>query len=114
MKFLLDENVSETLSQSLRDAGFSVIHVSEVGLESALDEEIISFARKNKLIIITHDKDFGNLIRFPLQIHYGVILLRFRNQRPSNVFPYLFEFLKQARNLKSRLVILREDGFRII
>lgn len=114
MKFLFDENVSETLSQSLRGVGFSAVHVSEVGLESADDEKIISFARKKRLVIITHDKDFGNLIRFPLQNHYGVILLRFRNQKPQNVFPHLLEFLKKSKNLKSRLVILREDGFRII
>lgn len=114
MRFLLDENVSETISQKLYGAGFSVIHVSEVGLESVDDEKIISFARKKRFVIVTHDKDFGNLIRFPLQNHYGVILLRFRNQKPNNVFPYLFKFLKESKDLKSRLVILREDGFRII
>jgi|SRR3989344_281467 len=114
MKFLLDENVSKTLSRGLNDSGFSAVSVFEVNLVSASDEEIIAFALKKRFIIITHDKDFGNLIRFPVQNHYGVILLRFRNQKPQNVLPHLLEFLKKHRSLKSRLVILREDGFRIV
>ena len=114
MKFLLDENVSRTLSRGLNGSGFSAVSVFEVNLASASDEEIIAFAGKRKFIIITHDKDFGNLIRFPVQHHYGVILLRFHNQRPQNVLTHLLDFLKKHKSLKSRLVILREDGFRIV
>lgn len=113
-RFLLDENISQTVSQILRDSGFSVLHIEEVGLSNSADEDILAFAKKRRLTVITHDKDFGNLIRFPVQNHYGVILLRFRDQRPQNVLLHLLPFLKDHKNLKSRLVILREDGFRIV
>lgn len=113
-RFLLDENISQTVSQILRDSGFSVLHVEEIRLSNSADEDILSFAKKRKMTVITHDKDFGNLIRFPVQDHYGVILLRLRDQRPENVLLHLLPFLKNHKNLKARLVILREDEFRIV
>lgn len=118
MKFLLDENISQTLTRSLRRSGFKIIHVLDVNLGGASDEEILNFALKKKLTIITHDKDFGNLIRFRSINHYGVMILRFKNQKSDNVFFYLSDFLgsykKVLKTLKSRLVILREKEYRIV
>lgn len=114
MQLLLDENVSQTIGHGLRRAGFRIFVVMDVGLSGASDSTIITFAKKRRLTIITHDKDLGNLIRFPIQAHAGVIVLRFRNQKPQNVLPHLMRFLSKQRNLKSKLVILHEDGFRIV
>lgn len=114
MKFLLDENISQTVTRTLHEAGFSVTHVIDVELDQSSDEKILAFAKRKKLTIITHDKDFGNLIRLYKQSHHGVILLRFRNQKPNSVSLYLLRFLKTQKSLRSKLVVLREDGARII
>jgi len=114
MKFLLDENVSQTAARTLLEAGFSVTHVIDVGLTQSSDEKILAFAKRKKYVVITHDKDFGNLIRLYSQKHCGVILLRFRNQKPNNVSAHLLRFLKMQKNLLSKLAVLREDGVRII
>ena len=117
MRFLLDENISQTVTRNLRRSGFKAVHVLDAGLGGADDEHIFEFAHKKKLTIITHDKDFGNIIRFPVIRHYGVIILRLRNQKPAAVFLVLVNFLKNLNNhgqLKSRLVILSEEGGRII
>jgi len=114
MQFLLDENISQSFLKRLRICGFTTIHILDVGLGGMDDETILAFANQKKLIIITHDKDFGHLVRFPVAKHYGVILLRFRNQHSDNVFPYLLDFIQNHSNLKSRLVIMNEFGFRIV
>lgn len=114
MQFLLDENISQSVTRSLCEAGFSVIHILDVGLNQSPDEKILVYARKHNLIVITHDKDFGNLIRLYTQRHSGVILLRFRNQKPENVVMHLLHFLNIYKNIKSKLIVLREDGARII
>jgi len=114
MKFLLDENIAQSFLTKLRLHGFTVIHILDVGLGGTDDENILAFANQKKLIIITHDKDFGNLVRFPAAKHHGVILLRFRNQNSDNVFPYLLDFIQNHSNLKSRLVIMNEFGFRMV
>ena len=116
MKFLFDENISKTVTQRLRGAGFDVTHVLDIGLQSKPDEDIMAYASKEQCVILTHDKDFGNLLRFSLQKHSGVIMLRFHNQTPQNVATHVLNFLwkNETLQLQSRLVILREGGWRII
>lgn len=114
MKFLLDENVAQSVGRGLRGVGFTSFHILDIGLVGATDDEVFAFARKKKLTIITHDKDFSNLIHFPLQKHYGVIVLRLSNQKPLNVSFHLRKFLAAHKNIKSKLVILSEGGVRII
>lgn len=114
MKFLLDENISETVTRRLQDAGFSVLHILDVGLTGMDDDTILVYARRRKLIIITHDKDFGNIIRYPIRRHCGVILVRLKNQAPQNTAPCLIKFLRKHEDIQNCLVILREEAARII
>ena len=43
-------------------AGFETIHWSAVGRPSALDSEILEYARTNGWTVFTHDLDFGALL----------------------------------------------------
>lgn len=116
LKFLADENVAFRVVESLRKEGFNVLSIYEEGFSGVLDEKILKLAQKEKRIIITHDKDFGNLIHQPFQRHGGVILLRLRNQSPQNVILCLIPFLKNKKpnKIKNRLVIFQEGKIRII
>ena len=111
-KFFADENIAPRVIRALRAEGLQVIGVYEADLVSAPDEEILKAAQKESAIILTHDKDFGNLIRQPDQLHGGVILLRFRNQSPNNVIKHLIPFLQaiKEKNLQNKLIVMRE-GF---
>jgi len=116
MELLADENVAPRVVEAVRKAGFVVYTIDEKGLKGAPDEKIISLARKDKLTILTHDKDFGNLLHYPLRSHAGVILLRFKNQSPDNVTRYFIPFLKTIgiEKIKGRLIIFREDRVKIV
>ncbi len=114
MKFLLDENVSQTAGRGLRDAGYDVLHVLDTPYRSAGDEEILKFAKRERRVIVTHDKDFGNLLRFPVETHAGVILIRPRNQTPPNTLRHLLKFLSVRGSLFGNLVIIRESEYRIV
>lgn len=116
MKFLLDANVAKSVTHQLRALGFDVEHVVELGRGTAHDEEVLALAMKDGRVIITHDRDFGNLIRFPLSQHCGVIFLRLKNQQPSNVWLHMRAYLAVHADidLTSRLVIIREGRVRII
>ena len=46
----------------------------DIGLSSVKDREIIEYALKNGLIIVTRDTDFGEVLRYPK--HPGAIILR--------------------------------------
>ena len=116
LKFLADENVAPRVVEALRKESFNVTSVFERKLTGSSDEKILRLARKEKRIILTHDKDFGNLIRQPYQLHGGVILLRLKNQSPQNVIRYLIPFLKKTRKekIQNRLMIFQESRVRII
>ena len=79
LKFLADENVAPRVVEALKKEGFDVTSIFERKLTKSSDEIILKLARKEKRVILTHDKDFGNLIRQPYLTHGGVILLRLKN-----------------------------------
>jgi len=67
------------------------------------------------VVIITFDKDFGEIIFKKLIKPYGVILLRI----PPKSVDYIFNFLKwllieSKIEFERKLVVVREDKIRII
>lgn len=95
MRFLTDENVSGSVVWALRRAGHNVLDVKEKGWYSISDNKIVERARKEKRVVVTHDKDFMSQNKVP------TVLLRFINQKPSNVISFLLEFVQSP--LSSRL-----------
>lgn len=62
MKLLLfDENLSPRLITRLADIYPGSAHVSEVGLDHALDSEVWRYARENHFMIVTKDADFSEM-----------------------------------------------------
>lgn len=109
MKFLTDENIAKTVLQALRAAQYDVLDVKEQKLFGAPDKQLLNLAVKENRVIITHDKDFASILLKQTK-HYGIILLRFKNQRPQRVADNLIAFLnsKQAPKTKNNLVIITE------
>lgn len=83
MKFLLDENLPRSTAFVLRELGHDVYDVREI-LRGKRDEEIFNYAVSNDMTIITADRDFGNILRFP-KIHKGIIIVRLPNELSTQV-----------------------------
>ncbi|MDP1713585.1 MAG: DUF5615 family PIN-like protein [Anaerolineales bacterium] len=65
-KFLLDEHIWAYLANILREQGFDVTHVCEVGLVATPDSEILQYAVDNNQAVVTFNiRDF-----VPLGIQY--------------------------------------------
>ena len=75
MRLLLDANISIRLITPLRALGHDVISMLENN-PNASDQEVLAKAYKERRLLITYDKDFGELVIKQEQKHYGVILLR--------------------------------------
>lgn len=76
MKLLLDANLSPEVGRRLREAGHDAIHVSDIGLLSAADPEILRAAAKEERILLTADSDFGALLALGSLASPSVVLLR--------------------------------------
>lgn len=75
MNFLADESVDKAIVECLRENGQLVMYIAE--MEPGLsDEEVIQAANKENAILITADKDFGELVYRLKRISHGVILIR--------------------------------------
>jgi len=62
MRFLAGANVSRLVILRLRAAGHDVISVSETFPPRTPDEQVLSAAQASDSILITEDRDFGELV----------------------------------------------------
>jgi predicted nuclease of predicted toxin-antitoxin system len=75
VNFLADESVDFPIVKSLRDNNFIVDYISEIK-PGISDEKVLKLARQKSRILITADKDFGDLIYRSNKISEGIILYR--------------------------------------
>ncbi len=75
MKLVADETFDRSVIQKLREAGHEVISVAEMEPGTS-DEVVLSAANSHEVMLVTEDKDFGELVFRRSLVHQGVILLR--------------------------------------
>ena len=76
MQFLVDENLACSCASAMRALGYEAVHVSEVGLTSTDDTEIVSYAVEHDYIIITFDLDFSRIVALSRQSFPSIITFR--------------------------------------
>lgn len=75
MRFLLDQDVYAVTGRFLTGLGHDVVHAGSIGLAGAGDEELLRIGQQQNRLLVTRDRDFGNL-DFVRQIGSGVLYLR--------------------------------------
>jgi predicted nuclease of predicted toxin-antitoxin system len=76
MRIIANENVMATVVGELRNRGHDVFWVKESMPKSA-DDAILARAQSEQRLVLTHDKDFGELaFRYGLPAECGVFLIR--------------------------------------
>jgi predicted nuclease of predicted toxin-antitoxin system len=76
LRILADENVALDIVLALRGAGHDIVWAAEIDPRQA-DEHWLALAEAERRLLLTHDKDFGDLVfrdRWPATS--GVFLLR--------------------------------------
>jgi predicted nuclease of predicted toxin-antitoxin system len=76
MKLLLDQGLPRTAANLLRQHGINTLHVGEIGLAAAADEEILAYGRAEERTIATLDADFHALLALSGAQSPSVIRLR--------------------------------------
>ncbi|MGD8945839.1 MAG: DUF5615 family PIN-like protein [Desulfobacterales bacterium] len=82
MNFLADESVDRQIVDALREDGHAVLYVTEMD-PGISDDEVLDKAEKGSAILITADKDFGELVFRQQRITTGVVLVRLAGLLPS-------------------------------
>ncbi len=113
MRFLADESCDFSIVRALRAAGHDVVAVREVAL-GADDDVVLELAVREGRVLLTEDKDFGQLYYAQAQSLGGVILIRFpadaRTTLPGAVVGVVSQ---QAERLVGSFVVVQPGRVRI-
>lgn len=113
MRFLVDECCAPEIAAALRRQGHDVAYVAE-DFPSLKDRDVLAWAAREKRIIVTEDKDFGELtVRRELP-SAGVVLIRIEGDDKALRIAKLLEAVAAfGENLYSSLTIVRAGAARI-
>ena len=75
MRVLADENIPRSIVLWLRDQGHDVLYAAEVRVQTP-DADLLTEAEALGYVILTEDKDFGELVFRDRRNSHGVVLLR--------------------------------------
>ncbi len=112
--FLADENIHPEVVGWLRERGLDIADVKERGLSGSSDEGLIEVGRRERRILITHDRDFGALTIANQQPFFGVIYLRPGHIDPTRTIITLAALFEQDLALAPPfLVVASRQGDKI-
>ena len=112
MRFLVDECTGPNAAAWLRGQGYEVFSAYEQSRE-AEDDFLIGKAFAEGWILITNDKDFGEMVYRERRPHRGVIFLRLNDERAANKILVLERLLAQyAAHLVDHFVVVTDERVR--
>ena len=115
MKFLVDNSLSPVLSAGLRSRGHDAIHVRELGLQEASDEQILERAESEDRAILSADVDFSQILALREKVRPSLLLFRGNPYRPSKQLDLLLNNLQTLTEAieEGSVIVLTEARIRI-
>ncbi|MEK6949047.1 MAG: DUF5615 family PIN-like protein [Nanoarchaeota archaeon] len=109
MRFLIDESLGSRFAKVLSANGYNILFAGDI-MRGAPDENVLSFAEKENLVVITDDKDFGELVFRLKHPTKGVILLRASTTNPEKLFEMAKDSLYKS---KDKFTVVSEGQVRV-
>lgn len=112
LKFLVDVGVGKKVEAWLLKNGYDMKAVRDLN-PGMQDEEIIMIAVSEGRMIITMDKDFGELVYHSGLPHAGVLLLRLEDARADEKIRVMEGILKYSDKLANNFCVFQKGRLRI-
>lgn len=110
MKFLVDQNVGQSVVRYLVERSHDVIVATAAELSGREDVFLLDYAFQENRIVITNDKDFGFLIHRQKLPSRGIILFRFTQELPSRKIYVLETILSMEPDQILNHFIIASEG----
>jgi len=113
VKIVADENVDQQIVDRLRSDSHDVFFIAE--LDPGIDDDaVLGKSRESTAVLLTADKDFGELVFRQHALHSGVMLIRLAGLEPeakAQLVAAAFE--KHADELSLGFAVLSKRTFRL-
>ncbi|MCI0496271.1 DUF5615 family PIN-like protein [candidate division KSB1 bacterium] len=109
LKFLVDVGVSKKVENWLQSEGYNIKSVRAIDPRLP-DEEILKMAANENRIVITMDKDFGELVYNSGLAHAGVLLLRLDEARSDEKVSVIKWILSEYSDMILNKFCVFKDG----
>jgi predicted nuclease of predicted toxin-antitoxin system len=113
MRLLADESCDFTVVVGVRVAGHDVVSIAE-RMHGVEDEKVIELAASERRLLLTEDKDFGQLVFAATKNNSGIILIRYPASARSTLTDAVVKLLaERADALYSRFVVMEPGRIRV-
>ena len=113
MRFLADESCDFAVVRALRAAGHDIAAVADISPQ-ADDETVMDLAVRDERLLITEDKDFGQLVYANARASGGVVFLRFPAKARAAMAKAVVELVRRrGDHLLGRFVVVQPGRIRI-
>ncbi len=113
MNYLADESVDRQIVDALREAGYKVTYVAEIS-SGISDTEVLQQANQSEAILITSDKDFGELVFRRKLNNFGVVLLRLSGLSQSQKVAVAIDtFTDYSAEFSASFSVITQKGVRV-
>jgi predicted nuclease of predicted toxin-antitoxin system len=107
----LDQGLPRGAVAELRALGLDAAHVSDLGMASATDSEIIALARADGLTVVTLDADFHALLALSDAVAPSVVRVRIEGLRSGPLSALIFRVVTACRDeLLAGAMVTVDDG----
>lgn len=113
LKFLIDLGVGKKTENWLKSNGFDIRSVRDIDIR-AKDSEILRIAVMENRMVITMDKDFGELVYNMEMNHTGVLILRLEDSTGDEKVYIIKKILVEyGDKIRNRFCVFQEGRLRI-
>ena len=109
MRFLIDECCDAAMIRALRLLGHDVVAMTEIA-PRAPDTDVATRALLEGRILITEDKDFGQLVYASGQTTRGVILIRFPSPMRAVMLRTTLHVISEKSDLLDGAFVIIKPG----
>ena len=113
MLLLADENFPGDAVRALREQGHDVVWACEE-ISGSSDEQLLALSLAENRVLMTFDKDFGELVfRAGRSASYGIILFRFRLKSPEFVRVMVLSVINSEVDWTKHFCVVEESRMRM-
>lgn len=110
---LTDVGVGRAVEEWLRSAGYDLKTVRDLDPRMS-DDDILRWAVREQRLVVTMDKDFGEMVYRSGQVHAGVLLLRLDDATGDEKVRVIRAiFTRQGHQLTSHFSVYQNGRLRI-